>query len=219
MIFVPSVNGLCHNIAEFTQAADIEAGANVLLQVVLDLAGAAWRTMTSRFDLVTVDSPDTDAIARFWSEAARLHEVEREDVDRWIVLADGDGVRRLGIQRGVTRSGSIHLDLACESASFDDELTRLVGPRCASSWATPVASRTDRSPTSPTPTATRSTSARTTERRASANANGGRSVERPPFGVRIVSVIGQRPIEVSMNWLVTMSSGVTPSFGVAPWAV
>ncbi len=83
--------------------------------------------MTSRFDLVTVDSPDTDAIARFWSVAAHLHEIEREDVDRWIVLADGDGVRRLGIQRGVTRSGSIHVDLACDSASFDDELTRLVG--------------------------------------------------------------------------------------------
>jgi N-carbamoyl-L-amino-acid hydrolase len=38
MIFTPSVNGLSHNIAEFTEAADIEAGANVLLQVVLDLA-------------------------------------------------------------------------------------------------------------------------------------------------------------------------------------
>ena len=29
--------GCSHNIAEFTEAADIEAGANVLLQVVLDL--------------------------------------------------------------------------------------------------------------------------------------------------------------------------------------
>ena len=37
MIFTPSVDGLSHNIAEFTQAADIEAGANVLLQVLLDL--------------------------------------------------------------------------------------------------------------------------------------------------------------------------------------
>jgi N-carbamoyl-L-amino-acid hydrolase len=37
MVFVPSVNGLSHNIAEFTEATDIEAGANVLLQVVLDL--------------------------------------------------------------------------------------------------------------------------------------------------------------------------------------
>jgi beta-ureidopropionase / N-carbamoyl-L-amino-acid hydrolase len=37
MVFTPSVDGLSHNIAEFTEAADIEAGANVLLQVVLDL--------------------------------------------------------------------------------------------------------------------------------------------------------------------------------------
>ena len=35
MIFVPSVDGLSHNIAEHTQPADIEAGANVLLQVVI----------------------------------------------------------------------------------------------------------------------------------------------------------------------------------------
>ena len=38
MVFVPSVNGLSHNIAEYTTSADIEAGANVLLQVVLDRA-------------------------------------------------------------------------------------------------------------------------------------------------------------------------------------
>jgi N-carbamoyl-L-amino-acid hydrolase len=35
MIFTPSVNGLSHNIAEFTEAGDIEAGANVLLQVLI----------------------------------------------------------------------------------------------------------------------------------------------------------------------------------------
>jgi beta-ureidopropionase / N-carbamoyl-L-amino-acid hydrolase len=38
MVFVPSVNGLSHNIAEYTGPDDIEAGANVLLQVVLDRA-------------------------------------------------------------------------------------------------------------------------------------------------------------------------------------
>ena len=38
MVFVPSVNGLSHNIAEYTTPADIEAGANVLLQVVVDRA-------------------------------------------------------------------------------------------------------------------------------------------------------------------------------------
>jgi N-carbamoyl-L-amino-acid hydrolase len=36
MVFTPSVNGLSHNIAEFTEAADIESGANVLLHVLLD---------------------------------------------------------------------------------------------------------------------------------------------------------------------------------------
>ena len=39
MIFTPSVDGLSHNIAEYTEAVDIEAGANVLLQVVLDRLG------------------------------------------------------------------------------------------------------------------------------------------------------------------------------------
>lgn len=80
----------------------------------------------SRFDLVTLDSPATDALAEFWSAAADLREVEREDIDRWIVLADADGVRRLGIQRGVIRPGSVHLDLACDLADFDGEVTRLV---------------------------------------------------------------------------------------------
>jgi len=39
MVFVPSANGLSHNIAEFTAPADIAAGADVLLQVVLATAG------------------------------------------------------------------------------------------------------------------------------------------------------------------------------------
>jgi N-carbamoyl-L-amino-acid hydrolase len=38
MIFVPSINGLSHNLAEDTAPADLEAGANVLLRVVLQLA-------------------------------------------------------------------------------------------------------------------------------------------------------------------------------------
>lgn len=39
MIFVPSVDGISHNVREFTKPEDLEAGANVLLQVMLDLAG------------------------------------------------------------------------------------------------------------------------------------------------------------------------------------
>jgi N-carbamoyl-L-amino-acid hydrolase len=37
MVFVPSVNGLSHNPAEHTEPADLEAGANVLLHVMLEL--------------------------------------------------------------------------------------------------------------------------------------------------------------------------------------
>jgi len=39
MIFVPSKDGLSHNIDEFTDAQDLAAGAQVLLDVVVDLAG------------------------------------------------------------------------------------------------------------------------------------------------------------------------------------
>jgi N-carbamoyl-L-amino-acid hydrolase len=38
MVFVPSVGGISHNPAEQTSPADLVAGANVLLQVVLALA-------------------------------------------------------------------------------------------------------------------------------------------------------------------------------------
>ncbi|MEO1592980.1 MAG: M20 family metallo-hydrolase [Cyanobacteria bacterium J06632_22] len=38
MIFVPSVNGISHNVAEYTSPEDLENGANVLLQVLLQLA-------------------------------------------------------------------------------------------------------------------------------------------------------------------------------------
>ena len=40
MIFVPSVAGISHNIKEHTEPGDIEAGANVLLAVVLQLANS-----------------------------------------------------------------------------------------------------------------------------------------------------------------------------------
>lgn len=78
----------------------------------------------TRFDLVTIDSPQPDPLALFWSRALGLHELEREDGDRWIVL--GDGTRRIGLQRGAHRPGGIHLDLACDPEEFDRELQRLV---------------------------------------------------------------------------------------------
>ncbi|MEO6123091.1 MAG: M20 family metallo-hydrolase [Ilumatobacteraceae bacterium] len=38
MIFVPSVDGLSHNIAEYTAPHDLEAGANVLLHTLLEIS-------------------------------------------------------------------------------------------------------------------------------------------------------------------------------------
>jgi predicted enzyme related to lactoylglutathione lyase len=81
--------------------------------------------MSARFDLVTIDSPDTERLAAFWCAALYLHEVEREDGDRWLVLADDTGVRRIGLQRGMHRPGGIHLDLVCDVEDFAAELARL----------------------------------------------------------------------------------------------
>jgi beta-ureidopropionase / N-carbamoyl-L-amino-acid hydrolase len=44
MIFTPSVNGLSHNPAEFTEPADLAAGTQVLLDVMLTLAAAEFAT-------------------------------------------------------------------------------------------------------------------------------------------------------------------------------
>ena len=38
MVFVPSVNGISHNVNEFTEEPDVENGANVILNTVLSLA-------------------------------------------------------------------------------------------------------------------------------------------------------------------------------------
>jgi N-carbamoyl-L-amino-acid hydrolase len=35
MIFVPSKGGISHNVAEYTEPRQLEAGANILLQVML----------------------------------------------------------------------------------------------------------------------------------------------------------------------------------------
>ena len=40
MVFVPSAGGISHNPAEHTDDDQLEAGANVLLHVLLELAGA-----------------------------------------------------------------------------------------------------------------------------------------------------------------------------------
>ena len=82
--------------------------------------------MPASFDLVTFDASTPDDLAAFWGAALGMVETEREDGDRWIVLSSPGGVRRIGIQRGRTAAGSVHLDLACAPDEFDAELERLV---------------------------------------------------------------------------------------------
>ena len=82
--------------------------------------------MPASFDLVTLDSPRPNDAATFWSAALGLHESEREDGDRWIVLSDAQGVRRIGLQRGGARPGTVHLDLSCGVREFDAEMQRLL---------------------------------------------------------------------------------------------
>ena len=82
--------------------------------------------MAAAFDLVKIDSPQPDRLAAFWCAALALREVEREDGDRWLVLADAGGVRRIGLQRGRHQPGGVHLDLACAVDEFDAEEARLV---------------------------------------------------------------------------------------------
>jgi predicted enzyme related to lactoylglutathione lyase len=82
--------------------------------------------MTARFDLVTIDTPDTERLAVFWCAVLDLHESEREDGDRWLVLSSADGHRRVGLQRGAHRPGGTHLDLVCEVDEFGAEVARLV---------------------------------------------------------------------------------------------
>ena len=82
--------------------------------------------MASQFDLVTFDSPRPNETAAFWVAALALDESEREDGDRWIVLSDTAGVRRIGVQRGPAQPGTVHLDLSCTPEQFPSEVSRLL---------------------------------------------------------------------------------------------
>ncbi len=83
--------------------------------------------MPARFDLITIDTADTERLAAFWCAALLLHESQREDDGRWIVLSTADRIRRIGLQRGAHRPGGPHVDLICDVAEFDVERLRLIG--------------------------------------------------------------------------------------------
>ena len=84
-------------------------------------------TMTaSRLDIVTLNTPRTDEISKFWADLLGLQEIEREDGDRWILLGDANGGRTIGFQRGEHVAGSIHIDLSCSTDDFQNERERMM---------------------------------------------------------------------------------------------
>ncbi|KGA05238.1 MAG: hypothetical protein GM46_11585 [actinobacterium acAcidi] len=80
----------------------------------------------SRFDIVTLNSPRTNELAKFWAELLGLQEIEREDGDRWILLGNTNGGRTIGFQRGEHVAGSIHIDLSCSTSDFPNERERIL---------------------------------------------------------------------------------------------
>ena len=80
----------------------------------------------SRFDIVTLNSPRTNELAKFWAELLGLQEIEREDGDRWILLGNTNGGRTIGFQRGEHVAGSVHIDLSCSTSDFPNERERIL---------------------------------------------------------------------------------------------
>jgi predicted enzyme related to lactoylglutathione lyase len=89
--------------------------------------------MPASLDLITFDTPSPRGAATFWCAALHLVVSLDEDDGRWLVLSDTAGVRRIGLQQGSVRPGSVHLDLECSLAEFDAEVARLqqLGARLA----------------------------------------------------------------------------------------
>jgi len=80
----------------------------------------------SRFDIVTLNTPRTNEISKFWADLLGLQEIEREDGDRWILLGDTNRGRTIGFQRVEHVDGSIHLDLSCSTDDFPNERERMM---------------------------------------------------------------------------------------------
>jgi len=80
----------------------------------------------SRFDIVTFNTPRTNELAIFWAELLGLHEIEREDGDRWILLGNSHDGRTIGFQRGEHIAGSVHIDLSCSTDDFASERERMM---------------------------------------------------------------------------------------------
>ena len=80
----------------------------------------------SRIDIVTLNTPRTNELSKFWADLLGLQEIEREDGDRWVLLGDSNGGRTIGFQRGGHVDGSIHIDLSCSTDDFPNERERMM---------------------------------------------------------------------------------------------
>ena len=80
----------------------------------------------SRIDIVTLNTPRTNELSKFWADLLGLQEIEREDGDRWILLGDSIGGRTSGFQRGEHVDSSMHLDLSCLTDDFPNERERMM---------------------------------------------------------------------------------------------
>ena len=80
----------------------------------------------SRLDIVTLNTPRTDELSKFWADLLGLQEIEREDGDRWILLGNPNGGRTIGFQRGDHVDGSMHIDLLCSTDDFTNERERML---------------------------------------------------------------------------------------------
>jgi hypothetical protein len=63
MLFTPSVDGISHNPTEFTHPDDLEAGANVLLDVILRLATLPEATLRGARPDTSVEPGKVDEAA------------------------------------------------------------------------------------------------------------------------------------------------------------
>ena len=82
--------------------------------------------IASRLDIVTLNTPRTDELSKFWADLLGLQEIEREDGDRWILLGNTNGDRTIGFQRGEHLDGSILIDLSCSTNDFANERERMM---------------------------------------------------------------------------------------------
>ena len=80
----------------------------------------------SRLDIVTLNTPRTDEISKFWADLLGLQEIERDDGDRGMLLGDAKGGRTIGFQRGEHVDGSMHIDLSCSTDDFPKERERMM---------------------------------------------------------------------------------------------